>query len=102
MTNWQYQLSAGIHSLDGARNFHLELFGNTLASDNKYSEHKGIDAIRYFLMQKHNWLPNAVRSMSLDDLNFAISEEMRHWTVPKEAHEAYPLPNINTSGPVPD
>jgi hypothetical protein len=53
-------------------------------------------------MQKHNWLPNAVRSMSLDDLNFAIAEEMRDWSVPKEAVIAYPLPDITTSGPVPD
>jgi hypothetical protein len=36
-------------------------------------------------MQKHHWLPREVNAMSYDDLNFAMSEELAGWTLPKSA-----------------
>jgi hypothetical protein len=49
--------------------------GDNLARDLKYKHLNGLDAIRYFLMQKHNWTPSQVKSMSYDDLLFAYSQE---------------------------
>jgi hypothetical protein len=49
--------------------------GNLLAKNQKYQGVEGLDAIRYFLMQKHNWTPSQVKSMSHEDLLFAFSQE---------------------------
>lgn len=97
MTTQQFELAAKLHNLDGASNFHLELYGNDLAKKNGYKEHQGIDAIQFYLMQKHNWLPSAVRSMSLDDLKFAIAEDKNGWTIPAEARGAYPVGEVTIS-----
>lgn len=98
MTERLIQLSAGIHSMEGASNFHFELFGNDLAVKNSYNEHKGIEAIRFYLMCKYGWLPSSVRSMSLEDLKFAMAEEMHGWTMPSEAKGAYPYPEFSIDG----
>lgn len=45
----------------------------------------GIDAVRYFLMQKYHWLPSVLNGMSNTDLVFAMSEEMAGWTLPEAA-----------------
>lgn len=89
-----YQLTANLHQIEGASAFSLELFGEHVADREGYSEHKGLDAIRYYLMQKHGWLPREVRSMSLDDLRFALAEEMEGWVMPKDARGVYPLPEM--------
>ena len=70
-----------LHEAIGKQAAMLERFGDYLAKVKNYREHDGIEAIRYHLMQKHGWLPSEVRSLSTDDLQFAISEEMSGWTV---------------------
>lgn len=49
--------------------------GNAIAQREGYREHNGIDALRYFLMRRHNWLPREVRALSLEDLDFATCED---------------------------
>lgn len=63
--------------------YHLHCFGDHLAKRENYKTHAGLDAARYFLMVKHGWTPATVRTMSDDDLQFALVEEMAGWTVPK-------------------
>jgi hypothetical protein len=53
----------------------LELFGHRLAKREGYREHKGMDALHFFLIQKYHWLPSQVRPLSLDDLEFLFEEE---------------------------
>ena len=53
----------------------LDQIGDKLAEREGYSTHSGIDAVLYYLMQKHHWMPSQVRSMTLNDLHFAVSEE---------------------------
>lgn len=65
--------------------FGLHVFGDHLAKQHVYTHHKGIDAVHYFLMLKHGWLPSQVKNMSTADLCFAIEEEMAGWTFPLEA-----------------
>ena len=85
-----YRLEANVRYVDGALNFHLSVFGDALAKREGYKENKGLDALRYYLMRKHDWLPRDVKAMSIDDLRFALSEEMHGWTLPKAARHAYP------------
>jgi hypothetical protein len=73
-----------LHEATGGLNYHLELFGDALAKKQKYkNDLEGIEALRYYLMQKHHWLPRDVASLSHDDLRFALSEELAGWSVPK-------------------
>jgi len=79
-----------LHHAQGASAYHLELFGDQLAKREGYKEHDGLDAIRYYLMLEHGWLPREVRAMSVDDLQFATAELFSGWTTPKASHDAYP------------
>lgn len=64
----------------------LEVFGDTLKKREGWkSDLTGLDAIHYYLVQKHQWLPSVVRAMSLEDMRFALTEEMHGWTLPKDA-----------------
>ena len=89
-----YGLSASMHQMNGMKGFHLELYGDFVAAREGYKEHQGIDALRYYLMGKYCWLVRDVKSMSIDDIEFAICEERRGWTVPIEASKVYPLPEL--------
>lgn len=63
----------------------LRRFGDHLAEREGYKRHRDIDAIHFFLIQRHGWLPKDVRHMSNDDLRFVLEEEMSSWTLPPEA-----------------
>ena len=49
--------------------------GNNLAKREGYESLEGIEAVQYYLIQKHNWTPSQVKSMSNDDLSFCLEEE---------------------------
>lgn len=49
--------------------------GIRIAEREGYKTSDGLEAIQQYLMKKHHWLPSQVRSMSIDDLAFAMSEE---------------------------
>lgn len=75
-----------LRNAEAGLTYSLEVFGDALAKREKYkSDLDGLDAVRYYLMQKHHWLPRDVNSMSFDDLRFALSEELAAWTLPKAA-----------------
>ena len=65
--------------------FAVDCFGDHLAKREKYKAVDGLDAVHFYLMQKHGWIPSQVRTMSYDDLEFALREEMQGWTLPKAA-----------------
>ncbi|WP_206074138.1 hypothetical protein [Pseudoalteromonas rubra] len=75
-----------LYKTQAQMNFLLEMFGRDLAAEKGYTwlESEGIEAIRYYLMQKHNWLPSQVNSMSLEDLSFAVEQEKKPWTLKKK------------------
>lgn len=56
----------------------LSELGDHLAQKHGYS-HDGLDALRFHLMQKHNWLPRDVHSLSFNDLYFATADEQKAW-----------------------
>jgi hypothetical protein len=53
----------------------IEALGDQLAEENKYPL-QGLEAIHYHLIQKHNWLPRDVRSMSIADIKLACASEL--------------------------
>jgi hypothetical protein len=76
-----------LHEAEGMQVYHLELFGDALAIREGYTQVDGIDAVRFYLMQKHNWTPPTVRSLSYEDLLFALQEEMSGWTIGASARK---------------
>jgi hypothetical protein len=54
----------------GKRAYYLHVKGNEIAKRLGYTEHEGIEALYFYLVEKHHWLPAQVRSLSWDDLWF--------------------------------
>lgn len=49
--------------------------GDKLAKREKYKKLSGIEAVHFYLINKHNWLPSQVKAMDIEDLAFCLSEE---------------------------
>jgi hypothetical protein len=49
--------------------------GDRLAQRECYEQVSGMEAIWYYLIQKHHWTPKKVREMHLNDLHFCLKEE---------------------------
>jgi hypothetical protein len=80
-----YASQLSLRQMEAKLTYNLEVFGDYLAEREGYKEHDGMDALHYYLIQKHHWLPYQSRSLSVDDLRFLFEEEMAGWTLPKEA-----------------
>lgn len=79
----------------------LHLFGDHLSDREGFQGLDGIEAVHFFLMQKHGWKPADLRAMSYADLAFALHQEMRGWRRPSEAHGLpHPLPDSPPSEPI--
>jgi hypothetical protein len=63
----------------------LHCFGDELAKRHGYKANSGIEAVHFYLTQKHGWQPSVVRAMTAEDLRFSLSEEMHDWTLPADA-----------------
>jgi hypothetical protein len=85
----EYSIWKKLHSAEGEQAFHLAVFGDFIAEREKYTENSGLDAIRYYLIQKFHWLPSQVNGLSYNDIHFILSEEMSGWTLPKDAMKVY-------------
>lgn len=80
MSNEQEELDEArkrLHSANADRYFFVEKSGDRLAKEHGYRGLFGDEAARYYLMQKHGWLPREVMSMSFEELAFALSQEAR-------------------------
>ena len=53
----------------------LYMLGDKLAKREGYKEVSGLDAVYFYLIQKHNWLPSQVKSLNVEDLSFCLDEE---------------------------
>jgi len=54
---------------------YLYSVGDKLAKREEYKNLNGIEAVYFYLVQKHHWLPSQVRSLNVDDLSFCLEEE---------------------------
>jgi hypothetical protein len=64
------------------RAFQTECFGDHLARREGYKALSGMDAIHFYLIEKHHWLPAQVKALNAEDLMLLLEEEMHGWTVP--------------------
>ncbi len=65
--------------------YHLHVFGDTLAKRHGYQAHEGLEAVQFYLCTKYGWMPSAVKNMTPDDMLFILAEEMHDWKLPEEA-----------------
>ncbi|MDD2321694.1 MAG: hypothetical protein PHO83_16750 [Geobacteraceae bacterium] len=54
---------------------HLHLIGEEIAKRENYKSLSGLEAVYYYLIQKHHWQPSQVRAMNIEDVSFCLSEE---------------------------
>ena len=83
--NQDYEILKNLEDAKAGLAYSLAVFGDELAKAQQYKEHKGIDAIHFYLIEKFNWLPSVVRSMTTDDMRFCLAEEMSGWVLPPNA-----------------
>lgn len=81
----RYKVLKQKYAAQGNLAYYLELFGNYLAEREGYKHLDGMEAIYFYLIHKFRWLPRDVRSMSIDDIRFVLSEEMVNWSAPPES-----------------
>lgn len=80
-----YEATHDVRMHQGQSHYHVEVFGDHLAKKQGYKEHDGIEAVWFYLIQKHHWTPATVRALNAEDLRFLLAEEMSGWTLPKDA-----------------
>lgn len=85
MSKEKYDLWRNLHDVEGKLAYSLAVFGDALAEREGYREVSGIEAVHFYVMHKFRWLPSVVRSMSADDLQFVLKEDMSGWTMPPDA-----------------
>lgn len=85
MNREKYENLSRLHAAEGGLNYILVAFGDHIAQREGYKDADGLDAVHFYLIHKHHWLPRDVRAMSFDDLRFVLREEMTGWTLPAEA-----------------
>ncbi len=85
MPNEYYQATKNVRKAEGDLMYSIDCFGDHLAKREGYKSLNGIEAIHYYLVQKHNWLPAQVRSLNVEDIHFLLKEEMNGWVLPQEA-----------------
>lgn len=79
-----------LRSVEAMQTVALEMFGDELAARENCGRLRGLEAVRYYLICKFNWLPAQVRAMSPQDLSFALTSEMSAWHVPEEFRDLFP------------
>jgi hypothetical protein len=85
MSKEKYEILSKRYAAEGQLNYCLAVFGDHLAKREGYKAVDGMDAVHFYLMTKHHWLPRDVKSMSQEDLTFALREELEGWSLPPEA-----------------
>jgi len=84
-TKQKYEALKQKYALKGDTAYYLELFGHAIAEREGYQKVDGMEAIYFYLVQKHHWLPRDVRTMRMEDLCLVLAEEMAVWKAPKAA-----------------
>lgn len=85
MSKEKYKTLRKLYVTEGEMVYHLAVFGDFIAKREGYKEHTDMDAVYFYLVQKYSWPPAQVRGMSFEDIRFVLAEEMKGWTLPKDA-----------------
>lgn len=82
----RYENIYNLRMAEAHLSYSLDVFGDKLVSENLApADLDGIEAVNYYLVRKFNWTPSQVRGMSAEDKRFALTEEMKGFTLPKQA-----------------
>lgn len=65
----------------------IRVLGEQLAKTHGYPVEDGKEAVWYHIIQKHNWLPRDVRSLSLDDLELVCASELKAMELTPELND---------------
>jgi len=68
-----------IREMEGESNYYLERYGDHIAEREGYRGINGMEAIHFYLIHKFGWLPRDVKSMSLEDVKFVLSQEREEY-----------------------
>lgn len=85
MSKEHYKVTRELHQVRAGLYYSLEVFGDTIAKREGYRDLQGMDAVYFYLIHKFHWLPRDVKSMSAEEIRFILSEEMKDWTLPRDA-----------------
>lgn len=86
MSRERYQVRWNLHRAIADLNYTLECFGDHLGREQGYPPNiDGFEAIYLYLCEKHHWPISQCRLMEKEDIRLALSQEMKGWTLPKEA-----------------
>ena len=69
----------GFRRSEGHLNYFLDVFGDHIAQREGYRHLSGMEAIHFYLVHKFGWLPRDVKSMSLEDVQFVLSQEREEY-----------------------
>lgn len=79
----QAKAAKQLHEAEAEDRYLLDVFGDHIAEREGYrSISGGLEAVRFYLMQKYSWTPYQLRNMSAIELRFALREEMHGWIDP--------------------
>jgi hypothetical protein len=88
MSKERYEIAYRLHAAQGGLAYFLDVYGDAITKREGYKSLQGMEAVHYYLIHKFGWLPRDVRSMSVEDIRFVLSEEMEGWSASKAARAA--------------
>jgi hypothetical protein len=75
--NPHYAATEKLFIVEAELKLSIAKLGDTIAKNEGYKDLIGLDAVYRFLIDKYHWLPEQVRSLSVEDLNMLLSDYPR-------------------------
>ncbi len=89
MTIDQLRQRYAVHQQAAEVAYITECFGDQLAATGKVpSDLRGREAIDYYLISTHSWLPAQVRALSWEEIQAVLHAELSGWTLSRDARAA--------------
>ncbi|MCX5508368.1 hypothetical protein [Pseudomonas sp. BJa3] len=83
----QYETTLRLYQAQAEMDYILDVFGDSLAKEHKLpNDLYGMEAVDFYLMQKHNWTAAQLNQMTREQKRFALSSELAGFILPKNAH----------------
>ena len=67
-----FESGSRYYQANAEQNHALDRRGERIAEKNGWIQISGIEAVKYYLMQKHHWTPAQLDAMSIEQLRFAM------------------------------
>lgn len=80
----EYMVVAKKYAVEAKLAMMLELYGEQLAEKEGWRDLSGMEAIHLYVMNKHHWPLEQIRTMSTNHLRDVLAVEMQGWTLPAQ------------------